>query len=317
MQHTSQIKSWLGAMRLRTLPLSFSCILMGSAIAYSENMENCEGGYWNWTVFYLTLLTTLLLQVLSNLANDYGDAKKGADNEGRIGPERAIQSGAISPIAMKNGIILFSILSFFSGMSLLFVVFGAEFNFVFLGFILLGMAAIAAAIKYTMGKKAYGYSGLGDVFVFLFFGIVGVLGTIYLQLNYVSLFWILPAITMGCFATAVLNLNNMRDRENDKNVGKNTLVVHLGFQKSKYYHFILFALGYTCLYLGALMDLTNAWPIFVYTGPIFLFHLFHLVKVFRIEEPKQFDPELKKIALSTFALALILFVISVYQIPFF
>jgi 1,4-dihydroxy-2-naphthoate polyprenyltransferase len=307
------MRHWIKAFRLRTLPLSFSNILFGSALAYSFESGECMPTGFNRPVFALTLLTTLLLQVLSNLANDYGDAKKGADNENRIGPDRAIQSGAISAPAMLRAIIICSILTFLSGIGLLYAAFG-KINYVFLGFVVLGLLAIAAAIKYTMGKRAYGYHGMGDLFVFIFFGWVGVAGTFYLQTHYFGWWLLIPATTMGCFSVAVLNLNNMRDQVNDKAVRKNTLVVRLGRKNAKIYHGLLFVIAYLALIVPALADGDNfGWywlPIGV-TGAI---HVLHLWKVYKICDPKDFDPELKKIALSALLFAILFWVATILEI---
>lgn len=305
------MKNWIKAFRLRTLPLSFSTILMGSALAiwpiFDERYTQIVHVWW---IFGLTLLTTLLLQILSNLANDYGDSKKGADNAERIGPARAIQSGEITPKAMFRAIVITTLLTFFAGIMLLLISFDFKINWFFLGFILLGIAAIGAAIKYTMGKNAYGYSGLGDVFVFVFFGIVGVYGTYYLQTHTFDWFLLLPATTMGCFSVAVLNLNNMRDHINDEKVGKNTMVVKLGLKNAKRYHYSLFALAYSVfpLPLIFLSIQNNLIWLSVFILPIALIHFFHLKRVFKTINPKDFDPELKVIALSTFLFSLLFFV---------
>lgn len=312
LKNTSKTRAWVSAMRLRTLPLSFSCILMGSGIAYYENMMDCVGGKWSWTVFSLTLITTLFLQILSNLANDYGDAKKGTDNENRIGPERAVQSGIISLSEMKKGVILLSLLSFFSGIFLLFEAFNYQLNWIFLSFIFLGLAAIAAAIKYTVGKGAYGYAGLGDLFVIVFFGIVGVSGTTYLQLHYLNEMWMLPSLTIGFLAAAVLNLNNMRDRVNDQEMNKVTLAVKLGFIRSKIYHVFLFAAAYTTLLIYLISQ--ERWIVLYWMTPLIIIHLLHIFKVIRIKDEAAFDPHLKIVALSTFLLALIFFILSVNQL---
>ncbi len=305
------MRHWIKAFRLRTLPLSFSNILLGSSFAFLFQQTKISDvhifGRYSWSILVLTLVTTLLLQILSNLANDYGDAKKGADNEGRIGPERAIQSGAISPKAMLRAIIITSVLTLISGTLLLLTAFENEVNFIFISFFLLGIASIAAAIKYTVGKKAYGYSGLGDVFVFLFFGIVGVAGTFYLHTHFINWAIFLPAIAMGCFSTAVLNLNNMRDRENDQKVGKNTLAVKLGFKKSKLYHYFLFIVAYVSFPIPLLFS-SIEWPIrFIPTLLITVIHFIHIRKVISIQSPKDFDTELKKIALSAFLFSLLFF----------
>lgn len=310
----NKTKAWISAMRLRTLPLSFSVILMGSGMAYYLLHWPNSDRKFSWLVFTLTLITTLLLQVLSNLANDYGDALKGADNDGRIGPERAIQSGIITQREMLYAIIINSILALISGISLIYFAFNGELNWIFFIFILIGIASIAAAIKYTVGKGAYGYSGMGDVFVFIFFGLVGVIGTLYLQIHILEWLDLIPAITMGCFSVAVLNLNNMRDRENDNAVGKITLAVKLGFKKSKIYHYLIFTLAYLSFPLFMILAAFNNGR-FLWIIPVFitlLIHIIHLKKVSAIKNPKDFDPELKKVALSAFLFALLYFVAFVF-----
>lgn len=310
------MKHWISAMRLRTLPLSFSNILLGSALAYSlSNSPMWNREKFSWTIFTLTLLTTLLLQILSNFANDYGDAKKGADNADRIGPERAIQSGLISPKDMLRAIIITALLALISGIFLLLESFDYQVDWTFISFVLLGLLAIAAAIKYTVGKGAYGYSGLGDLFVFIFFGIVGVLGPIYLQLHEVHMALIIPAITMGCFSVAVLNLNNMRDRANDQKVGKNTLAVKFGFKGSKIYHFILFIIAYSTFPVLLLwIGITEGSYLYFLVAvlPIFVIHVIHLRKVYLTKDPKDFDPELKKIALSAFLFSMLFFIVVIF-----
>ncbi|MBK9593237.1 MAG: 1,4-dihydroxy-2-naphthoate octaprenyltransferase [Crocinitomicaceae bacterium] len=307
------MKPWLKAFRLRTLPLSFSNILLGSAIAFSmQNGSGFSNFHFNWGIFTLTLLTTLLLQILSNLANDYGDSKKGADNENRIGPARAIQSGEISAESMLRAIILLSILTLISGLALLYVSFRSDLNWTFVGFFLLGVAAIAAAIKYTVGKGAYGYSGLGDLFVFIFFGLVGVIGSFYLQSK--EFYWIviLPAITMGCFSVAVLNLNNMRDIVNDKAVGKITLVVKLGSKNAKIYHGLLFVIAYGAFPIPFII-LEKNWIFALLILPIAIIHALHLYKVYKVCDPKDFDPELKKVALTAFLFSVMFWISIVLQ----
>ena len=226
------IKPWLKAFRLRTLPLSISGILAGSFCAL-------QNGFWSGPIFTLALVTTVLFQIISNLANDLGDTLKGADNEHRVGPERSVQSGAITKTAMRNAIILFSVLSLIS--SGLLIYFGtqtlsAEIIYIYIG---LAFACVAAAILYTMGKHAYGYLGLGDVFVFFFFGLVSVAGVYPLFANDLWIWIFLPAVTIGALSTMVLNLNNMRDHKNDETVGKRTLVVKIGDRSAKIYHLSL------------------------------------------------------------------------------
>lgn len=283
--------AWIHAFRLRTLPLAFSSIITGSFLAFAQ------GGF-QWIILLLALTTTLFLQVLSNLANDYGDSAKGTDNAERIGPVRAVQSGAISLSQMKNAVWLFAGLSLISGLALLY--FGTRdlgAN-AFLFFFLLGLLAIAAAITYTVGKKAYGYLGLGDVFVFLFFGITGVCGTFYLHAQVWNTAILLPAATIGLMSVAVLNLNNMRDREADARAGKNTLAVRMGDKISRSYHIALLVGALVCAISFSLKNGGSPWQfIYLITAAPIISNI-RLVTAF--QDPTELDPELKKIALTTF-----------------
>jgi len=296
------IKHWLKAFRLRTLPLAFSSVITGTAIAI-------DFGFFDWITFVLSLITTLFLQILSNLANDYGDAEKGTDNENRIGPKRSIQSGVISKIQMKKAIVVFVFLSIFSGLGLVFYATRAISHWYPLTFILIGVISIIAAIKYTAGKWAYGYKGLGDLFVFIFFGLVGVIGTAVLYIHSFYFSMLLPAITIGCFSAAVLNLNNMRDWKNDKVFRKNTLVVKIGLPKAKKYHFAILIIGifssiaYVFQQEFKLVDL-----IFIVAYIPILLHLKTIYKINNI--PAEFDPELKNVAISTFLFS-IFFLVSI------
>lgn len=291
---------WISALRLRTLPLSISGILVGSFIAVYQ-------GYWNPVIFSLALSTTLLFQILSNLANDLGDSLKGADNAGRIGPMRAVQSGAISKGAMKKAVILTSAISFISAGFLIY--FGTKNLSVTSIYIYIGLAiaSVLAAITYTIGKKAYGYNGLGDLFVFVFFGLVSVMGVYPLFSDMLSWELILPAVTIGFLSTAVLNLNNMRDRENDEKVGKRTLVVKLGAKNAKRYHFFLVSTAFLSWIL--FLVLTKNWLGFISLIPAILFAK-HLVFVAKNTVPRELDSQLKTVALGTFFIS-ILYVISV------
>jgi len=292
-------KAWIQAARLRTLPLSLSGIIVGTALAVLN-------GHFSLPIFVLALLTTVGFQVTSNFANDYGDGVKGTDNEDRIGPARAIQSGSITKESLKNGIIVSVIISMLIALTLIYWAFGTE-NFVYiLVFFVLGVLSIWAAIKYTVGSNAYGYRGMGDLFVFLFFGLLGVLGSMFLYTK--SLDWasILPALSIGFLCVAVLNLNNLRDVVSDKKHGKVTMVVKMGFHNGKRYHFFLI--------FGALI----CFSLFVWTENLgwknsffmlaFVPLLIHLQKVMRTNNPGQLDAELKKVALSTFLLAILFFI---------
>lgn len=297
----SKVLAWVNAARLRTLPLSVSGILVGSGYAVYQ-------GNFNWMIFGLAILTTLLFQILSNFANDYGDGVKGTDNEERLGPQRAFQSGKISRQNFKSGLIITSILSFISATSLILLAFGFENTLLSLGFFVLGILAIWAAIKYTVGDSAYGYRGMGDVFVFLFFGLVSVCGSYALFSKTIDAMIIFGGIGIGMLSTAVLNLNNMRDFKSDKNVGKNTLVVLLGQKTSKYYHAILISLGIIMMISFYISAGFSKW---IYLSLITALILQkHLIFVLRNKIPKNLDPELKKVALSTFGIALAFFVVQ-------
>ena len=206
------MKSWISAFRLRTLPLALSSISMGGFLAASS-------GQFNGLIFFLCCLTTIFLQILSNLANDYGDSVNGADHSGRTGPERAVQSGVISARQMKNAVITFVLLCLLSGISLLLVSFGWNWRILLL-FFGLGILSIIAAVAYTIGKRPYGYAGLGDISVLIFFGLIGVMGSLYLFTKELSGLKILPALSCGFFSIAVLNINNIRDIESDRKAGK-------------------------------------------------------------------------------------------------
>lgn len=291
----SKSKAWISAMRLRTLPLSISGILVGSMTAKID-------GHWNLWVFISALTTTLLFQILSNLANDFGDSKKGTDNENRLGPTRAVQSGLISLNEMKFAVILTAILSLISAATLIYLS-SKNWNFTtVLFYTFLAMACVLAAITYTVGKRAYGYHGLGDVFVFLFFGVVSVLGVYPLYANQLNLQTIFAACSIGFFSTAVLNLNNMRDQINDAIMNKRTLVVKLGNEKAKMYHAFLILGGLVCW----LIFITSLNKPFLYISflPTILF-VKHLVQVFKTTESKQLDAQLKPVALSTFFMSLL------------
>ncbi|MDK9775129.1 MULTISPECIES: 1,4-dihydroxy-2-naphthoate polyprenyltransferase [Vibrio] len=224
------LQIWLEAARPKTLPLALVSILTGSVLAYSA-------GHFSLTIAIMALVTATLLQILSNLANDYGDAVQGTDNDNRLGPQRAMQSGVVTADQMKKAIIFNIILTAIAGLTLVFYAL-SSFESI-LTFIGLGILAILAAIAYTMGSKPYGYVGLGDLSVFLFFGLLGVSGTYFLHTGHVDATLFLPALGCGLLAVAVLNINNMRDIENDSQCGKRTMAVRLGQRKAKQYHFIL------------------------------------------------------------------------------
>ena len=283
-----KLKVWIHAFRLRTLPLSLSGVLMGSFIALSKRV-------FEWHIFSLAVTTTLFLQILSNLANDYGDSKNGKDNAQRIGPTRAVQSGVISLPEMKWMIFLFCLLSLISGISLILTSHIHIFSSSFFILLFLGLVSIWAALSYTIGDNPYGYSGWGDLSVFIFFGLFSVTGTSFLFASNFSIDTFLPAISVGAFSVGVLNLNNMRDYENDKNTGKKTMVVKMGAQKAKTYHIVLLSI---CVLSSLIYIIINS---IGKQGYIFLIVLvpiaFHVKRILDIKEAALFDKELKILAL--------------------
>jgi len=294
------MKHWIQAARLRTLPLSVSGIIVGSFYAMHQ-------GLFDWRIFSLAIVTTLGLQILSNFANDYGDGVKGTDNETRIGPERAIQSGVISIKQMKNGIILTSVLTFLVAVLLIYISFGKE-NFLYtLLFLVLGITSIAAALKYTIGNSAYGYRGLGDVFVFLFFGLLSVLGSYFLYAKQLDWVLMLPACAVGLLSAGVLNLNNMRDELSDRASNKNTLVVKIGGKKAKVSHFIIVILAMLSLSVFAWLKDFRLLQYLFLIG--FIPVLLHLKRIASYQNPKQYDPELKVLSLSTFLISVLLSIV--------
>ena len=292
-----KIKLWISAFRLRTLPLSVSGIIISACIAYYN-------GFFNVTIFVLTLLATISLQVLSNLANDYGDGVKGTDNDERIGPERALQSGKITPDEMFSAIrinilivILFVFLTVYTS-------FGSQHFLYAMLFFVLGIISVFAAIKYTIGDSAYGYRGLGDIVVFIFFGLLSVIGTYFLYAKQLDHVLFLPACAIGLLSTGVLNLNNMRDIESDASANKITVAVKLGLKKAKTYHVIL-VVGAVVLSLlfGVLYYRSVVNFIFVIA---FIPLIIHLKAVLKVKNPKDLDPQLKVLVLSAFLLAILL-----------
>lgn len=281
-------KSWLKAARLRTLPLALSGILMGSALAAFY-------GAFNRTVFILAMVTATLIQVFSNFANDYGDFQKGTDNQQRLGPTRTLQGGEITPSEMKKGMWIIGGLSFMLGIVLVFVGTWQFSPIAFFSFIGLGILALLAAYFYTAGKKSYGYIGLGDLSVFLFFGLLPVIGVFFLHTNFFETAILLPAISMGLFSAGVLNLNNMRDIENDKASGKITLPVRMGARNSRVYHFAIIGWGWVAALIFTLHQQESLWQwLFLPALPLFLSDL---IKIYKTPDDRLLDPFLKRLAL--------------------
>ena len=278
-----KLKMWWETARPKTLPLALASIFTGSALAYWADKES-----FNLTVMLLCLLTTILLQVLSNFANDYGDHQKGSDTEERIGPLRGIQQGAISANELKWGLILMAVGSFFSGAFLIGIAYQSLTDL--LAFAGLGILAIIAAITYTVGAKPYGYLGLGDLSVLLFFGLLGVGGTYYLQTHSIDSLITLPALGSG-----LLNINNLRDIEQDAKVGKNTLVVRIGPKKGRVYHCILLSVAALCYVLFASSTAFSPWHfLFLLAFPLLLKHALF---VYRSKEPAVLRPMLAQMSM--------------------
>jgi 1,4-dihydroxy-2-naphthoate polyprenyltransferase len=299
------MKHWIEAARVRTLPLSVSGIIVGSFYAMSQGM-------FNWNIVAFALLTTLGLQILSNFANDYGDGIKGTDNEDRVGPKRAIQSGAISPEAMKKAMVITSLITLIFALLLIYFAFKESYLWYSLFFLALGMVAIASAIRYTVGTTAYGYRGYGDVFVFVFFGLVSTFGVYFMFSKSLDLLLLLPATAIGFLSVGVLNLNNMRDEESDKKVGKNTIVVKNGGAWAKKYHFFLVISAMLMVLVFAFL---NNFHFDQYIFVVAYFPMIsHLMTVAKNKNPKLLDPELKKFAISTFLLSVLLALCLIYFI---
>ena len=306
------MKHWIEAARLRTLPLSVSGIIVGSMYALAHPTDDIltPTEVFNWRLFGFAILTTLGLQILSNFANDYGDGMKGTDNEDRVGPKRAIQSGVITPQAMKRAIIITSALTLLSAMLLIYYAFRDTNLWFSLFYLVLGILSIISAIRYTVGNTAYGYRGFGDVFVFVFFGLVSTLGVNFLYSKQLDFELVLPAVAIGLLSVGVLNLNNMRDEASDRKSNKNTIVVKIGGAKAKIYHYFLIATAMVMVLIFAIVD------DFHFDQYLFLLAYIpltkHLITVYKNQNPKELDPELKKLALSTFALSVLLSLGMIY-----
>ena len=297
---------WIEAARPRTLPLAIASILLGNFLAYAA-------GKFSFLTAALAILTTLLLQILSNFANDLGDSKNGVDNKNRKVALRAVQTGKISPSEMKNAVILTASLSFISGISLLYFALQYAKAQTIITFVMLGLLAILAAIAYTVGKKPYGYMGLGDLSVFLFFGWVGTFGTYYLQTESLNYYILIPASGCGFLSVAVLNLNNLRDIENDRKTGKNSIPVRIGKIYGFYYQKTIMLLG-VCTFIIYLMY--QGKPIQLSQNIIIMAGWYPLVQIIKQLNskmtPAQIDPYLKKTALSTLFLIVIFGVSQIF-----
>lgn len=288
-------KSWVAAARLRTLPLAFSCIFLGNFLAHSK-------GSFEWSILIWSLVTTLLYQVLSNYANDYGDGVKGTDDI-RQGEKRAVASGEISANAMRNAVWLVAIAAWLCGAWLSYIGTRHTETWVFYLFLLLNTGAVSSAIRYTVGGKAYGYKGYGDVYVLIFFGWIGVMGSFFLQTNLLNFWILLPASSIGMLAMGVLNLNNMRDMKNDVAAGKITVPVRIGLTAAKRYHTLLLfgSLVSMAVYVYFQTETMGAW-LFILVSPLIIIQR---QKAMKAKSADEFDPLLKPLAIGTLLYALI------------
>lgn len=291
----SKVRAYITSFRLRTLPLSLSGVLLGSLLAASDVFKT--------TTFVWAMLTTVALQILSNLANEVGDLTKGTDNEHRLGPIRSAQSGALSMREMVQAMIVFGVIAIITGSLLIYEAFRDLLNWKSIALFIAGGASIVAAVKYTVGKSAYGYRGLGDLFVFIFFGLVSVMGSYFAMSGVLPWICVLPAAAIGFLSSGVLNMNNIRDIENDSVCGKRTIPVILGIRGAKIYHFVITLLAVICLVLYSMLH-SAGW-----TGYLFLLTLpllvMHLKSVYR-GEGRALDSQLKFLSITTLLIALLL-----------
>ncbi|HBL76058.1 MAG: 1,4-dihydroxy-2-naphthoate octaprenyltransferase [Bacteroidetes bacterium GWF2_42_66] len=289
-------KSWIKAARPRTLPLALSGIITGSGLAYFY-------GEFDWLVCLLAIVTATSLQIFSNFANDYGDFQRGTDNQQRVGPVRTMQGGEISKKEMQTGMFILIVLCMLFGLWLVYEGTWEKSHTAFFWFLGFGILSLLAAFFYTAGKRSYGYVGLGDLSVFLFFGLLPVLGTFFLNAQYLSAEIVLPAISIGFFSTGVLNLNNIRDIENDRQSGKITLAVRMGSRNGKIYHAALIIFGLIAAAIFTITQLRSPWQwLFLLSAPLLIFDL---IRIFQTSELKKLDPFLKRLALSAFAFSVL------------
>ncbi|MDA3928662.1 MAG: 1,4-dihydroxy-2-naphthoate polyprenyltransferase [Prolixibacteraceae bacterium] len=292
----NKLNIWLQAFRLRTLPLALANAVMGSFLAIAD-------GAFRWPIFILTVLTITFLQILSNLANDYGDAVSGKDTKERVGPQRVTASGLVTKEAIKRMIYLFIGLSVITGTLLIILGLHTLGWKQLILFFMLGLAAIAAAIKYTMGRNPYGYKGMGDIFVFIFFGLVGVMGSYYLHTLWIEISIFYPAASIGLLSVGVLNINNLRDIETDAETGKHTLAVKNGPAFAKAYHLTLITVALLFAVVYTITEYYSPWQwLFVLTVPLFVRNI---VRVYKHQSADELNKELKNLALTTFLFAVI------------
>jgi len=285
----NKISHWISSARPHTLTLAVACTGMGNIVA-------ANNGTLNSKIVIFSVLTALLLQILSNFANDYGDFKHGTDNQERKGPKRALQQGHLNPQQIKSAIIILSVLSLISGISLLFFSLPVIKIKAFLIFLCAGLAAIWAAYAYTASKKPYGYKGFGDIFVFIFFGLFSVAGTFFLHSGEFSFIILLPAVSIGLLSTCVLNLNNLRDYETDKKTGKITIAVRLGLKNAAIYHSLLVIMAFLCMLIYNLLIFESNWLLLNLL--VFVLLIPSVKHSFNFKKPEELYKDLKQVSMA-------------------
>ena len=284
-------------MRLRTLPLSMAGVLLGILLAVADWKVDI------WTAV-LIVITTVCLQILSNLSNELGDVLNGTDTAERVGPQYGLNSGALSIAEMKVLIGLFVVLCVVFGTLMTWRAFGTLWDMTPILVLMLGAAAIMGAMKYTLGHNPYGYRAKGDICVFLFFGLVSVLGAYFVCTQGVGLHWklLLPAAGVGCFSVGVLNVNNIRDMKTDA-VNRVTIAIKLGMHRARIYQTVLIVLGWVCMAVYCLLCWPSVWHwMWVVTLPLYVKHLTGVWT----REDRALDPMLPLLVMSTFALCLLM-----------
>lgn len=283
-------------MRLRTLPLSMAGVLLGILLATADWRVDL------WTAV-LIVLTTVCLQILSNLSNELGDVLRGTDTADREGPEYGLNSGALTIGQMKGLIAAFVVLCIVFGSLMTWKAFGTLFSLTPILVLMLGAAAIMAAMKYTLGRNPYGYRAKGDIYVFLFFGLVSVLGAYFVCTAGVGLHWklLLPASAIGFFSVGVLNVNNIRDMKTDA-ANRVTVAIKLGEKRARIYQTVLIVLGWACMVAYCLLCWPSLWHwLWVLTLPMYILHL----RGVWIRSGKALDPMLPLLVMATFALSIL------------
>lgn len=289
------LKASMKSMRLRTLPLSLAGVILGVTLAADKTDVS------PWTAA-LIFLTTVCLQILSNLSNELGDTLSGTDSADRQGPKYALGSGDMTIGDIKKLILMFIGLCVISGLAMIQVSFGSLFKTESICLEALGAAAIVGAMKYTLGKNPYGYRGLGDVFVFIFFGLVSVLGGYYVAARELPpILMLLPAAAIGLFSVGVLNVNNIRDMKTDA-VNRVTVAIKLGMKGARIYQTILVTLGWALiLVFCAVYDFAPGHYIFIITIPLYIKHL----QGVWTRSERALDPMLPILVISTFFLSIL------------